>query len=89
MSDIANIVWSSRTTREKMKMARLHAAGGRQDDDDAVARRQRFEETHPDVTISPPETHASLWTARRDGKILATGYHLCDLMDTLDWVLSR
>lgn len=51
---------------------------------DAVVRRRAFEAVHPDVTISPPETHASLWKARRAGKILATGYHLGDLMDALD-----
>ena len=66
-------------------MIRLVGSGA----EDALVRRRQFEATHPEITISPPETHASLWTASRDGKILASGYMLGDLMDALDWVLSR
>jgi hypothetical protein len=57
--------------------------------EDPVARRRRFEEAHPDVTISPPETHASLWTARQDGKILASGYQLGHLLDALGWLTGE
>jgi hypothetical protein len=56
---------------------------------DDIERRRAFEAAHPDITISPPETHASLWKAWRGGKILATGYHLGDLLDSLDWVLGQ
>ena len=50
--------------------------------------RRRFEQEHPDIAISPPETHASLWTARRDGKILASDYQLGGLLDALGWLLD-
>ncbi len=50
---------------------------------DDLQRRRAFETAHPDVTISAPETHASLWVARRDGKILASGYQLGGLLDSL------
>ena len=63
----------------------LHAVGGT-GPDDAVMRRQRFETAHPDITITAPETHASLWTARRDGAILAADYQLGTLLDTLEWL---
>jgi hypothetical protein len=39
---------------------------------------------HPDVTIAAPETHASLWKARRDGKVLASRYMLASLLDALE-----
>jgi hypothetical protein len=57
--------------------------------DDAVGRRKRFEEAHPEIVITPPKTQASMWTARRDGKTLASGYHLGALLDTLDWLLGK
>lgn len=53
--------------------------------DDVLARRERYELDHPDVSISPPETHASLWIARRGGRILASHYQLAGLLDALDW----
>jgi len=56
---------------------------------DDLKRRRLFEAAHPDVTISPPETHASPWTARREGKILAAEYQLGDLLDSLKWLLER
>jgi hypothetical protein len=56
---------------------------------DAQDRRRRFEADHPDVEISAPETHASLWTARRAGRILASDYQLDALMDALDWLTGR
>lgn len=52
--------------------------------DDAVVRRRRFEAAYPDVTITPPETHASMWIARQDGKILARDYQLGGLLDALE-----
>ena len=54
-------------------------------------RRQRFEGAHPGITITPPETHASLWTARdrEGGKLLASGYQLGELLDALDWLTGR
>ena len=57
--------------------------------DDTVVRRKRFEEAHPEIVITPPKTQASMWTARRDGKTLASGYHLGALLDTLDWLLGK
>jgi hypothetical protein len=67
--------------------ARLHiVAGGL---DDTVVRRKRFEDAHPDIVIIPPGTQASSWTARRDGKTLASGYHLGALLDTLGWLLGK
>jgi hypothetical protein len=72
----------SRATR-----ARLHiVAGGL---DDTVVRRKRFEDAHPEIVITPPGTQASSWTARRDGKTLASGYHLGALLDTLGWLLGK
>jgi len=67
--------------------ARLHiVAGGL---DDTVVRRKRFEDAHPEIVITPPGTQASSWTARRDGKTLASGYHLGALLDTLGWLLGK
>lgn len=57
--------------------------------DEAVLRRKRFEGAHPEIVITPPGTHACLWTARRDGKILASGYQLGTLLDTLDWLFGQ
>jgi len=57
--------------------------------DDTVVRRKRFEDAHPEIAITPPETQASMWTARRDGKTLASGYHLGALLDTLGRLLAK
>ncbi|MGD0064655.1 MAG: hypothetical protein ABSB76_14575 [Streptosporangiaceae bacterium] len=57
--------------------------------DDAVVRRKRFEEAHPETVITSPKTQASMWTARRDGKTLASGYHLDALLDSLDRLLGK
>ena len=68
----------------------LHAAlRGLPSPSEDLERRRAFETAYPDVTISPPETHANLWTARRGGKILASGYQLGDLLDSLDWLLGQ
>jgi hypothetical protein len=67
--------------------AQLHIVGGGLDD--TVLRRKRFEDTHPEIVITPPGTQASSWTARRDGKTLASGYHLGALLDTLGWLLGK
>ena len=52
--------------------------------DDAVLRRKQFEDAHPEIVITPPGTRTCLWTAHRDGTILASGYQLSALLDTLD-----
>ncbi len=57
--------------------------------DDTVVRRKRFEDAHPEIVIIPPGTQSSSWTARRDGKTLASGYHLGALLDTLGWLLGK
>ncbi|MGD0604978.1 MAG: hypothetical protein ABSA53_15420 [Streptosporangiaceae bacterium] len=57
--------------------------------DDAVVRRKRFEEAHPEIVIISPKTQVSIWTARRDGRTLASGYHLGALLDSLDWLLGK
>ena len=57
--------------------------------DEAVLRRKRFEGAHPEIVITPPGTDACLWTARRDDKILASGYQLGALLDTLGWLLGK
>ena len=57
--------------------------------DDTVVRRKRFEDTHPEIVITPPRTQAPMWTARRDGKTLASGYHLGALLDTLGRLLAK
>jgi hypothetical protein len=57
--------------------------------DDTVVRRKRFEVAHPEIVITPPRTQASMWTARRDGKTLASGYHLGALLDTLGRLLAK
>jgi hypothetical protein len=66
----------------------LRAVGGT-GPGDPVMRRQRFEAAHPGITITPPETHASLWTARQDGKILASDYQLGGLLDALEWLTGQ
>ena len=57
--------------------------------DDTVVRRKRFEDAHPEIVITPPKTQASMWTADRDGKTLASGYHLGALLDTLGRLLEK
>ena len=59
---------------------------------DAVDRRQRFEATHPEVTITAPGTLSGWWTAAIPaGSVPAdpepadvTAWQLADLMDALD-----
>jgi hypothetical protein len=57
--------------------------------DDTVLRRERFEAAHPEIAITSPRTHASMWTAHRDGEIVASQYQLGALLDTLDWLLAE
>jgi hypothetical protein len=66
---------------------RLRLVGS--DTDDTVLRRQRFEAAHPEIAIDPPRTHASTWTAYRDGELLSSQYQLAALLDTLDWLLAE
>jgi hypothetical protein len=57
--------------------------------DDAVLRRRKFEDAHPEIVITPPGTHTCLWTARRDGRILASRYQLSALLDALGRLLDK
>jgi hypothetical protein len=52
--------------------------------DDAVLRRKQFEDAHPEIVITAPGSRTCLWTAHRDGTMLASGYQLSALLDTLD-----
>jgi len=52
--------------------------------DDAVLRRKQFEDAHPEIVITSPGPRTCLWTAHRDGTMLASGYQLSALLDTLD-----
>ena len=51
--------------------------------DDAVLRRKQFEDAHPEIVITAPGPRTCLWTAHRDGTLLASGYQLSALLDTL------
>jgi len=51
--------------------------------DDAVLRRKQFEDAHPEIVITAPGPCTCLWTAHRDGTLLASGYQLSALLDTL------
>jgi hypothetical protein len=81
--------WDEPGPRARPRAARpqLRIIGGGLDD--TVVRRKRFEDAHPEIVITPPRTQASMWTARRDGKTLASGYHLGALLDTLGRLLAR
>lgn len=57
--------------------------------DETVLRRKQFEGAHPEIAIIPPGTPASLWTAHRDGTVLARGYQLSALLDTLSRLLGK
>jgi len=60
--------------------ARLRGAGP----EDPLARRDRFEAAHPEITIAAPETHASMWTARRGTRVVARACQLGGLLDILE-----
>lgn len=64
------------------RRARLRVISGGLDD--AVLRRKQFEDAHPEIVITSPGPRTCLWTAHRDGTILASGYQLGALLDTLD-----
>jgi len=51
--------------------------------DDAVLRKKQFEDAHPEIVITSPGPRTCLCTAHRDGTILASGYQLSALLDTL------
>jgi hypothetical protein len=57
--------------------------------DEAVLRRKQFEGAHPEIAITPPDKQTCMWTARRDGKILASAYQLSALLDTLGRLLGE
>ena len=57
--------------------------------DDAVLRRKQFEDAHPEIVITSPGPRTCLWTAHRDGTILASGYQLSALLDTLGRAARR
>jgi hypothetical protein len=54
--------------------------------DDPVIRRRAYEAQHPDTVIDPPGPGPgqTLWTASRNGAVIASKYWLGDLLDTLD-----
>ncbi len=52
--------------------------------DDPVIRRRAYEAQHPDTIIDPPGPGQALWTASRNGAVIASKYWLGDLLDTLD-----
>ena len=52
--------------------------------DDPVIRRRAYEAQHPDTVLDPPGPRQALWTASRDGAVIASKYWLGDLLDTLD-----
>jgi hypothetical protein len=72
--------------RSAPERARLHVVSGGLDE--AVVRRKQFERAHPEIVITPPGTRTRLWTARRDGTTLASGYQLSFLLDTLSRLLD-
>ena len=51
-------------------------------------RRKQFESAHPEIVITPPGAHTSLWAAHSGGKMLASAYQLGTLLDTLGWLLA-
>jgi len=59
------------------------------DPDEPLVRRARFEAAHPDITIMPPETHASPWTAWQGGQKIASAWMLGGLLDALEARLAR
>jgi hypothetical protein len=52
--------------------------------DDPAIRRRAYEAQHPDTVIDPPGPGQALWTASRNGAVIASKYWLGDLLDTLD-----
>ena len=52
--------------------------------DDAVRRKQRFQEVHPDVSISIRIVPTSHWVAVLPGGREIADYHLDGLLDQLD-----
>ena len=52
--------------------------------DDSVIHRRAYEAQHPDTVIDPPGPGQALWTASRNGAVIASKYWLGDLLDTLD-----
>ncbi len=57
--------------------------------DEAVLRRKRFEDAHPEIVITPPGTQTCMWTAHRGAKMLASAYQLSALLDTLGRLLGE
>lgn len=53
---------------------------------DQVDRLQQFRIDHPDITVMPPATFGSLWSAHRDGIVLCTERELSVLLDRLEWM---
>jgi len=67
--------------------ARLRVVGGGLDD--AVLRRKRFEDAHPEIVITAPGAETCLWAAHRGVTRLASGYQLGSLLDTLALLLGN
>ena len=57
-------------------------------EEDQVPRRRAFEAAHPGITITPPRSRTSRWTARQDGQVIAREYELRDLLDKLEQLLQ-
>jgi len=52
---------------------------------DQVPRLQAFRQAHPEIEIRDPvSTRSGLWSAHRDGRVLATEIELYRLLDRLD-----
>jgi hypothetical protein len=87
MQHIPRTRWPGAPGHTAPRPARLRVVGGGLDE--AVLRREQFEGAHPDIVITPPGPHTCLWTAHRHGRMLASGYQLSALLDTLSWQLAR
>jgi hypothetical protein len=57
--------------------------------EDQVPRLLAFREAHPEVEIRDPvSSRRGVWSAHRDGQVLAVKYELADLLDRLETELS-
>lgn len=58
--------------------------------EDQVPRLERFRQRHPDIDVTPgskPDNYGQ-WTARRDGKTIASDYELRWLLDDLERIFA-
>jgi hypothetical protein len=82
-----NVSLPARGSQPGAARARLRVVGGGLAE--AVVRKRQFERAHPEIVITAPGTQTCLWTARRDGTRLASGYELSTLLDTLARLLDN